>query len=71
MKNINALNFEPPAQPSAPGKLREDKPSVDHNQRGQASFKGSDSNKQRDANKEFSHYYYDVDPEHFLHALAF
>eukprot|EP00969_Alexandrium_andersonii_P028752 1255930-Alexandrium_andersonii.AAC.1 len=26
MKKINALNFEPPVQPSAPGKLREDAP---------------------------------------------
>eukprot|EP00969_Alexandrium_andersonii_P334670 14790012-Alexandrium_andersonii.AAC.1 len=61
MKNINVMNFEPPVVPccSVPGKLREEKPKVDHQQRGQPSITGSDSNKQSDANKEFSHHYYD------------
>eukprot|EP00969_Alexandrium_andersonii_P089101 3932357-Alexandrium_andersonii.AAC.1 len=48
-----APNFEPPATPcaSVPGELESEKPMVDHQQRGQSSFKGSDSNKQSGANE--------------------
>eukprot|EP00969_Alexandrium_andersonii_P321773 14217382-Alexandrium_andersonii.AAC.1 len=59
MKTVNALNFEPPIPPSAPGKLRGGKPNVDRQQRGLASFKGSGTNKQSDANEKFPHYYFD------------
>eukprot|EP00969_Alexandrium_andersonii_P018222 796881-Alexandrium_andersonii.AAC.1 len=72
-KNINAMGLDAPAgfEPSAPGKLREDKPKVGLQPRGESNFKGADSNKQSNANKEFSHRYFDADPEHFAHALGF
>eukprot|EP00969_Alexandrium_andersonii_P149801 6624151-Alexandrium_andersonii.AAC.1 len=60
MTNINAMNFDPSSvQPSVPGKLREDKPNADRQQRGQSNFKGADSNEPSNANKEFSHHYFD------------
>eukprot|EP00969_Alexandrium_andersonii_P097675 4312546-Alexandrium_andersonii.AAC.1 len=67
------MGLDTPArfEPSAPGKLREDKPEVDLQQHGESNFKGADSNKQSSANKEFSRRYFDVDPERFVHALAF
>eukprot|EP00969_Alexandrium_andersonii_P323872 14310399-Alexandrium_andersonii.AAC.1 len=60
----NFMNLEPAntPTPSVPGKLQSEDPKVGHQQRGQPAFKGADSNKQRSANQEFSHYYYDVNP---------
>eukprot|EP00969_Alexandrium_andersonii_P290541 12841676-Alexandrium_andersonii.AAC.1 len=57
----NYPNFEPPTTPcpSGPGKVQSESSKVDHQQHGQPAFKGSDSNKQSNANKEFSHYYSD------------
>eukprot|EP00969_Alexandrium_andersonii_P303884 13432527-Alexandrium_andersonii.AAC.1 len=82
MRRINALNVEPSPStpqlpkaagppPSVPGTLREENSAQDDDQRGKKGFKGDDSNTQSSANKEFTHRYYQVVPEHFLQALDF
>eukprot|EP00969_Alexandrium_andersonii_P127951 5654330-Alexandrium_andersonii.AAC.1 len=76
MKNINAMNFDAPAtspQPSVPGRVTSETskaPEVEKQQRGAPNSMGDDSNSQSNADKEFSRYYFGVDPEDFAHALG-
>eukprot|EP00969_Alexandrium_andersonii_P149814 6624609-Alexandrium_andersonii.AAC.1 len=63
-----------PPTPSAPGKLPmapSPSPPVDQQQRGESNFKGTDSNAQPNADKEFLHYYFYVDQRDFAHAWDF